>query len=38
MRYVTPSILFALVTLGCVLLFLWWYCAARGGASPCSRG
>lgn len=34
MRYVTPSILFALVTLGCVLLFLWWYCAARGGASP----
>lgn len=31
MRYITPSILFALVTLGALLLFLWWYCAVRRG-------
>ena len=34
MRYITPSILFALFTLGCVFLFLWWYCAARNGVKP----
>ena len=37
MRYITPSILLAVVTLCCVFLFLLW-CAAASGRNPLSQG